>query len=240
GPVELTDREPIALQTLHHARRDDGTGGIHHATDDTACLDIGLDDAARVAALQPVVPVRAVQVLKVPPGQPVLRRHDHGVVVEQRPHLRRQRLDLIGLDRQEHDILRPCLGTGSDRAQSLGHFLGGIRMYQRQSLGADRRKLRALLDRRHLLTRSRKTYRENAADRSGTYDSDFHYVTDSYSNRLVSVPMPSITMLTVLPGFIDPTPPDVPQAMPSPASSVMSCEIRLTSFAGGKIMSDTG
>src|SRR5216683_2442233 len=60
------------------------------------------------------------------------------------------------------------------------------------------------------------------------------------SNRLVSAPMPSMTMLTVLPGFIDPTPTDVPQAMTSPASSVMSCETRLTSFSGAKMMSDKG
>ena len=45
---------------------------------------------------------------------------------------------------------------------------------------------------------------------------------------------------TVLPGFIDPTPTDVPQAMTSPASSVMSCEIRLTNLIGSKIMSDNG
>jgi hypothetical protein len=58
------------------------------------------------------------------------------------------------------------------------------------------------------------------------------------SNRFVSVPTPSMTMLTVLPGFIDPTPTDVPQAMTSPASSVMSCEMRLTNLTGSKMMSD--
>ena len=35
-----------------------------------------------------------------------------------------------------------------------------------------------------------------------------------------SVPMPSMTTLTVLPGRIDPTPTDVPQAITSPASRV--------------------
>ena len=62
----------------------------------------------------------------------------------------------------------------------------------------------------------------------------------SYSKRLVSVPMPSMTMLTLLPGFIEPTPTDVPQAITSPASSGMSCEIRLTRRAGEKMMSESG
>src|SRR6266581_5958180 len=62
----------------------------------------------------------------------------------------------------------------------------------------------------------------------------------SYSNLLVSVPMPSITMLTVLPGVIAPTPTELPQAITSPTSSVMSWEIRLTSFSGGKTMSESG
>src|SRR2546421_12969635 len=61
-----------------------------------------------------------------------------------------------------------------------------------------------------------------------------------YSNLLVIVPMPSITMLTLLPGVIAPTPTELPQAITSPASSVMSWEIRLTSFSGGKTMSESG
>ena len=43
--------------------------------------------------------------------------------------------------------------------------------------------------------------------------------------------MPSMTMDTVLPGFIEPTPTDVPQAMTSPASKVRSREMRLTNRA---------
>ena len=49
-----------------------------------------------------------------------------------------------------------------------------------------------------------------------------------------------MTMLIVPPGFIDPTPTDVPQAMTSPASSVMSCEMTLTNVTGAKMMSDNG
>jgi len=53
--------------------------------------------------------------------------------------------------------------------------------------------------------------------------------------------MPSIATVTLLIGsFIDPTPSDVPQQMMSPGSSVMSCEILLTSCCALKIMSDIG
>src|SRR5258707_14130977 len=49
-------------------------------------------------------------------------------------------------------------------------------------------------------------------------------------NSLVSSPMPSIAIVTVLTGsFMTPTPTDVPQAIRSPGESVMSCEILLTS-----------
>ena len=58
------------------------------------------------------------------------------------------------------------------------------------------------------------------------------------SNTLLSVPIPSIDTSTVfLASFIVPTPIDVPQAMTSPGIKVMSCEIRLTSLTGGKIIS---
>jgi len=43
------------------------------------------------------------------------------------------------------------------------------------------------------------------------------FVVLRYSTGLVGVPLPSITILTVLPGFIEPTPIDVPQTMTSPA-----------------------
>jgi hypothetical protein len=60
-------------------------------------------------------------------------------------------------------------------------------------------------------------------------------------NSLVSSPMPSIATVTLLIGsFMDPTPSDVPQQMMSPGSSVMSCEILLTSCCALKIMSDIG
>jgi len=65
---------------------------------------------------------------------------------------------------------------------------------------------------------------------------------DDYCSKvLVSVPMPSIvTSTTLLFSFITPTPTEVPQAMMSPGSSVMSREMSATSFTGGKYMSETG
>ena len=59
-------------------------------------------------------------------------------------------------------------------------------------------------------------------------------------NGCSSVPMPSISTSTVLPGFIEPTPTEVPHRITSPGSSVMSCEIRLTSRGTEKRMSLIG
>ncbi len=52
------------------------------------------------------------------------------------------------------------------------------------------------------------------------------------SYRLRSVPTPSIVTSTVLPGFMEPTPTEVPQQMTSPGCSVMSCDIALTIRSG--------
>ena len=53
--------------------------------------------------------------------------------------------------------------------------------------------------------------------------------------------MPSIATVTVLTGsFMAPTPIDVPQQIKSPGSSVMSCEIWLTSYRALKIISEIG
>jgi hypothetical protein len=52
--------------------------------------------------------------------------------------------------------------------------------------------------------------------------------------------MPAISTSTVQPGFMEPTPTEVPHRMTSPGSRVMSCEIRLTSCATEKRMSLIG
>ena len=57
---------------------------------------------------------------------------------------------------------------------------------------------------------------------------------------LNSLPTPSITTSTVLPGFIGIAPSEVPQRITSPGCSVMSCEISETSCTGLKIMSEKG
>ncbi len=60
------------------------------------------------------------------------------------------------------------------------------------------------------------------------------------AKRLRSVPMPSISIATSLPGRIGPTPTDVPHRITSPGNSVMSAEIRLTSRWTEKRMSLIG
>jgi len=60
-------------------------------------------------------------------------------------------------------------------------------------------------------------------------------------NSLISSPIPSIATVTVFTGsFITPTPTEVPTAMRSPGSRVMSWEILLTSSCALKIMSAIG
>ena len=60
------------------------------------------------------------------------------------------------------------------------------------------------------------------------------------ASALASTPIPGISTSIVTPGRIGIAPVDVPQAMTSPGSSVMSREMRLTSCRGEKNMSLTG
>ncbi len=59
-------------------------------------------------------------------------------------------------------------------------------------------------------------------------------------NRLVKTPTPAMLTSTLSPSCIGQAPTEVPQAIRSPGSRVMSPEMRLTISWGEKIMSDTG
>jgi hypothetical protein len=59
-------------------------------------------------------------------------------------------------------------------------------------------------------------------------------------SRFDNVPMPLISISTVAPSLIEPTPSDVPHEIKSPGHSVKSRERRLTCSSGEKIMSESG
>ncbi len=102
-------------------------------------------------------------------------------------------------------------------------------------------EMRAARDQRDFLARERELGAHQTADGAGADDADLHgSILRIYLYSLDSVPMPSMTISTLLPGFIEPTPTEVPQQITSPGYSVMSREIRLTICAGLKIMSPTG
>ncbi len=198
-------------------------------------------------------------------GRPFCSGTTVGLVTEKRPHLRRDGFEDIGFQRQEHQVLLAGFLTARHRAHVARELFAAVVMEELEPVRADGFQMRTLVDYRDGLPGKRKPDGEHAADRTCADHCDSHKILlcceltsacsidaarparprsldarVAYSKRLVSVPMPSMTTLTVLPGFIEPTPTDVPQAMTSPASSVMSCEIRLASFAGGKMISATG
>ena len=61
--------------------------------------------AARVDALHLRAGERATVLVEVPERDAVLHRHDHGVRTEQLGHIPGDRLDLVRLHRQDHDVL---------------------------------------------------------------------------------------------------------------------------------------
>lgn len=82
------DEAALRLFNVDDARFDDGAGGIDHPADGA----IGAEDVpqrvVRVDPRQGFVPMRAVQVVEIPPGYAVHDERDRGVGTEQRPDTR--------------------------------------------------------------------------------------------------------------------------------------------------------
>ena len=173
-PVQLSDRKAVAFEKLDDSRRDDFTGGVDDTADDAPRFDALFDHAVRIGALEPVTRVRAIEILKVPPGQTILDRHHDGVCVEQSAHLRRRRFDDIGLQRQKHEILRPRVGAARHCAQVLRSFFGAIGADELEAISLDCFQMRAPIYHSDALTREREPHRKHAAHRTRADDRDFH------------------------------------------------------------------
>src|ERR1022692_1540849 len=173
--VQLAQRKPVAFERLYDSGRNDFAGGIDDATDDPTRLDVLLDHAVGIGGLEPVARVRALEVLKVPPRQAVLDRHDDGVRGEQRAHLRCHRLYHVSFQRQEDEVLRSRLGAARHGAQILGELFGSVGADELETVAPDRVQMRALIDHRDRLTRECETNGEYSTDRTRADDCNFHF-----------------------------------------------------------------
>ena len=155
GSVELAEREPVAFETLHHARRDDLSCRIDDAADDAMRFDVAFNDSLRVSRLQSIASMRAVEILEIPPWQSVLQRHDDRVLVKHRTHLRRHCGDRVSLYREQHEVLHASIGAACYCAQVDRQFLRSIGVNELEAVGANRFQVRALFDHRDSVARER-------------------------------------------------------------------------------------
>ena len=94
-------------------------------------------------------------------------RLEHGVDLAH--HL----VEEVGLDREDHEILRAGLGGALDRPDPR-HLLAAVLPDQLQAVVLDRGELRALVDHGHRMAGARELRRHQAADRAGADHADAH------------------------------------------------------------------
>ena len=241
GAVQFPQRETRALDVPDDARRHQFGGRIHHAAEHPLRWNAARQFASRVHAVHGAPVELAAMAVEIPERYAVLHRHHHGAWTEQLADLGRDAVDLVRLERQDHQVLLAGRIIVVRRAHLRGDPLLPVHLDELDAVRADRRQIGAPHDECHLLARQRQPGADQAADCSRSDNCDLH---DPplvvYSNRLMSFPMPSISTSIVLPGRIEPTPTDVPHSRRSPGSNVMSWEIRLTSSATGNTMSLIG
>ena len=174
GVVQLADREAVPFDVTDHPGRDDAGRRIDHAADDALGLDPGFELAVGIEAFEPAAVEFAAVFLEVPPGQAVLNGQHHGVRAVERRQLVRDRGKVVGLDRQNHQILRAGVLEGGGRGQVLGQVFRAVRPNQLEAVALDRLEVGALVDHRDLVARERQPRPEQAADGAGADDTNFH------------------------------------------------------------------
>ena len=146
--VELAQGEAIALDVMDDARRGDGRGGVHDAADEAAGVDLLGQDAGRVERLQSLVVVLAAQLLEIPPRQPVLHRHDHGIGAEQGVDVARGLIEIMRLDREDDEVLLAGVGRLVDRLDLRGLHLAVV-PFELEAVLLDGGEMHAEIDHGH-------------------------------------------------------------------------------------------
>src|SRR5262249_2990757 len=112
--------------------------------------------------------------VEIPPGDAVLHRHDGRVGVAQAAEALGHCGDLVGLDGQEHDVVRAGLLGRRDGGDVAGVLLDALGGHELHAAGADRRQVGAPGDERHALAGEGQAHAEVAADGARPDDGELH------------------------------------------------------------------
>ena len=159
---------------VDHAGGDDFRRRIDHAADNVSDVDFGREHAAGVDGFNDTAVELAAVLLEIPPRNPVLQRHQHRLRAEQLPQGVDHRRDLMRLERQYDDVLRPGIGHVLCRARVRDDLLGPVFVDELQAVSLDRFEMGAARDQRHIVSCEREPDAEKTADGAGADDADFH------------------------------------------------------------------
>jgi hypothetical protein len=174
GAIQLAHGETISFNELDNARRGDLGRGKYHAAEDALDLNVGHQRAIRIHCLDPPALKFAAVLLEIPPGNTVLGRDHDGLVVEQAGDLLGDGLDLVRLERQDHDVLLAGLAKLARGLDVARHMFAAILFDQLQAVPAHGLEVRAARNQRDFLAREREFRAHQTADSAGADDADLH------------------------------------------------------------------
>ena len=179
--------------------------------------------------------------MKIPERDTVLHGHHDRVGAHQFGNVVGDGVDLMGFQGQDHQLLHTGLCVVVSCLHIRRHVLRAVVVDQPDASGLDGFQVSAPDDERDFLAGQCQLGADITTDCPCSNYCNFHHMLPPvYSNRFLSLPMPSISISIVLPGRMEPTPTDVPHNRTSPGFNVMSFDIRLTSWATENTMSLIG
>ena len=119
---------------------------------------------------------RTAVLVKVPIGNPVLHRDDARFRTEQLRHVVGHRIHLVGLDSENHDVLKSRCRIVRGRLYVARHEFGTVAQDELDAPAADRIEVRPAGEKRDPLTGKRQFNADVAADGPGPHDCDLHQV----------------------------------------------------------------
>ncbi len=171
--VGLAEGEAVAAANMAHGARLDHLGsGKDHAADRALGPDLPPLHAAGVDGVETMPLPPPGQAVKIPPRDAVRSRDYRGIGAEQRRHRRRRGRQIMGLEGNEDEVLRPG-GGGIVGAGRPGQTILAVDA-QAQPAGPHGRQMRTAGDQRHLGPRERQPPTDIAADGAGAEDTNLH------------------------------------------------------------------
>ena len=159
---------------LHHTGRDELGRRVHDAADDALGGNLRADESARIDVFHHAPGKLAAVLVEVPVRDAVLHRDDDRLRSEQHRHIVRDRLDLVRLHRQNHDVMRTGVGIVVRRPHLARDVFTTVVHHELDAVAANRLEIRATYDECDVLACERELRADIAADGTCSNDRDLH------------------------------------------------------------------